>query len=196
MWLGAGHTAGPAGRPASRTARPGPAACPAGQPASRPASRPTGQPDSGPNRPANAGPPAGGRPAAASSLASRRAVAGEPPPICSLFVLSGKQSSVFLEPPTARGKLRSHTIERSDARICYRTAQPRFRWCKRRRTALRSPETSSSAERKSWDFHRKVGFEWVTHTQRTERQRRPRLHARNSHPVCGLASPPTPMKIY
>ncbi len=86
---------------------------------------------------------------------------GDPPFGEPLFI-KGSQSDLFLEPPTARGKLRSHTIERSDARICYRTAQPRFRWCKRRRTALRSPETSSSAERKSWDFHRKVGFEWMT----------------------------------
>ena len=34
----------------------------------------------------------------------------------------------------------------------------------------------------------------VRDRQRTERWRRPRLHAGNSHPVCGLASPPTPTK--
>ena len=59
----------------------------AGRLPGRPAGRPAGRrPDSGPNRPANAGPPAGGRPAAASSLASRRAVAGvhcgSPLPFC------------------------------------------------------------------------------------------------------------------
>ena len=62
-----------AGRPASQPDR----SAWAGRLPGRPAGR---RPDSGPNRPANAGPPAGGRPAAASSLASRRAVAGEPPP--------------------------------------------------------------------------------------------------------------------
>ena len=143
LWLGAGHTAGPAGRPASRTARPGPAACPAGQPAGQPAAGRTVGP-TGRLMPARR--PAADRPRA-SSLASRRAVAGEPPPplICSLLFIKGLQSDLFLEPPTARGKLRSRRSEKSDALICYRTAQPHFRCWKRRRTAVQSAETSSSA---------------------------------------------------
>ena len=151
------------GRPAGQPAGP----LGLGRPPARPASRPASRPPAGQLGPTGrlmpARRPAADRPRQAAWRAAAPSPGSPPPPICSLLFINGAQSSLFLEPPTARGKLRSHTIERSDARICYRTAQPRFRWCKRRRTALRSPETSSSAERKSWDFHRKVGFEWMTH---------------------------------
>ena len=91
LWLGAGHTAGPAGRPASRTARPGPAACPAGQPAGQPAAGRTVGP-TGRLMPARR--PAADRPRA-SSLASRRAVAGEPPPPPYLFTFVHKRPAKF-----------------------------------------------------------------------------------------------------
>ena len=93
-------------------------------------------------------------PASAVAREGVRGMGGSP----LLSTFAHKQHAKFPFPPIARGELRSRRSETRDARICYRTAQPRFRWWKRRRTALRSAGTSPSAERKPWTFPRKAGF--------------------------------------
>ena len=97
LWLGAGHTAW-AGRPASQPDRSAWAGRLPGRPAGRPAGR---RPDSGPNRPANAGPPAGGRPAASKQPGEpprrRTCAPGSPPPLhLSTFVHKQRAKFRFL----------------------------------------------------------------------------------------------------
>ncbi len=87
----------------------------------------------------------------------------------------------------------SRRAEKSDARICYRTAQPRFRWCETRRTAVGLAETNPFPEQKRWTFQRKVGFRCVTHGGQNS-DAGPASTREILIPCAGLPSPPTPTK--